>query len=389
MLCDAWSREAPCRRADSFTRQRSQVRYLSRPPSLSAGQGPLPDPHLNRDRSTSAHRAADGQHPRQATRGGLRKVCVEKLSFGVIGMVDAGLQRVEDASSSQVVLVQAGPGPVIRGEHQAGKDYVCVWCGRRTLIERGVLSGLWDLVIECGACHRRSATPQLPPGMPLGTPLVMLTVGTYDIKEPVIQNVGAVVASQLAMDRYQAETGRWVNESDSPVVLDADLCEGLLTEIEDLFPDLIVALRPSHRRGRASATPPREPHRLLQLMDQVEGSARSLREDNFPQVNIAALVELRMAIGLSKRWRRNPAWDTLVQAIRSPTDYPHTIVTLAVAGALADWGNGVGLQEGEPSKRSADLRLAIGALGRFDIEVKTPLMLQDPHDALILQPQLS
>jgi hypothetical protein len=201
----------------------------------------------------------------------------------------ASLERV-DALPNQVVLVQAGPGPVIKGEHSAGEDYTCPWCERRTLIERGILSGLWDLVIECGACNRRSATPQLPPGMALGQPLVVLTVGPYRISDPVLQDVSVVLAGQPAVERRSAETSKGREGLHSEAVLDAALCEGLLTEIEGLLPDLLVDLRPTYRRGGASPTPPRVPHRLLQLMDRVEASARSLRDDEIPQVDAAALI---------------------------------------------------------------------------------------------------
>jgi hypothetical protein len=298
-------------------------------------------------------------------------------------MVSANLERV-DALPTQVVLFQAGPGPVIKGDHAAGDNYLCPWCERRTLIERGILGGLWDLVIECGDCNRRSATPQLPPGMPLGQPLVMLTVGIYRSSDPVLQNVSVVLAGQPAVERRRAETNRGREAPDPEVVLDAALCEGILTEIEGLLPDLLADLRPTHRRGGASLTPPRVPHRLLQLMDRVEASAHSLREDDIPQVDAAALIELRSAVTVLKRWQRDPAWPALIRSMREPTSYAHTIITLVVASALTDQGNGVALEAAEAvqSQRTADLRLAIGALDRFDVEVKSPTALQDPLPAL-------
>jgi hypothetical protein len=274
-------------------------------------------------------------------------------------MVTASLERV-DALPSQVVLVQAGPGPVIKGEHSAGEDYTCPWCERRTLIERGILSGLWDLVIECGACNRRSATPQLPPGMALGQPLVVLTVGTYRISDPVLQDVSVVLAGQPAVERRSAETSKGREGPHSEAVLDAALCEGLLTEIEGLLPDLLADLRPTYRRGGTSPTPPRVPHRLLQLMDRVEASARSLRDDEIPQVDATALIELRSAATILKRWQGDPAWPALIRSMREPTSYGHTMITLVVASALTDQGNGVALEaaKGVQSKRTADLRLA-------------------------------
>jgi hypothetical protein len=298
-------------------------------------------------------------------------------------MVTASLERV-DALPNQVVLVQAGPGPVIKGEHSAGEDYACPWCERRTLIERGILSGLWDLVIECGACNRRSATPQLPPGMALGQPLVVLTVGTYRISDPVLQDVSVVLAGQPAVERRSTETSKGREGPHSEAVLDAALCEGLLTEIEGLLPDLLADLRPTYRRGGTSPTPPRVPHRLLQLMDRVEASARSLRDDEIPQVDAAALIELRSAATILKRWQGDPAWPVLIRSMREPTSYGHTIITLVVASALTDQGNGVALEaaKGVQSKRTADLRLAIGAMDRFDVEVKSPILLQDPIPAL-------
>jgi hypothetical protein len=289
------------------------------------------------------------------------------------------LQPVEPLPS-QVVLLQGSPEPVIVGEHAAGADYWCAWCRRRLLIKKGLLNGLWDLVIECGACHRRSATPELPPGMPLGRPLGVLPVGTYRIDGSITQRPDVVLAGKPALERRQLEIGEQIPESVDEVSLDEDICRQVLTEVENLIPELLDRIRPTYERALASPTPPRTTHRLLRLMDRVEASAESLRDDDVSRLDHLALHELRAAVQLLKRWQKDPAWPDLVASMKEPTNYEHTMVTLAMASMLTDTGNGVGLQRPTRGRqqRSADLKVVLGAIGQFDIEVKAPALLQDP-----------
>jgi hypothetical protein len=283
-----------------------------------------------------------------------------------------------------VVLLQGSPEPVIVGEHAEGADYWCAWCRRRLLIKKGLLDGLWDLVIECGACHRRSATPELPPGMPLGRPLGVLQVGTYHIDGSITQRPDVVLAGKPALERRQLETGEQIPESLDEVSLDEGVCRQVLTEVENLIPELLGRIRPTYERALASPTPPRTTHRLLRLMDRVEASAQSLRDDDVPQVDHLALHELRAAVQLLKRWQKDPAWPDLVASMKEPTSYEHTMVTLAVASMLTDTGNGVGLQLPKRGRqqRSADLKVVLGAIGQFGIEVKAPALLQDPTEPI-------
>jgi hypothetical protein len=252
------------------------------------------------------------------------------------------------------------------------------------LIKQGLLSGLWDLVIECGACHRRSATPELPPGMPLGRPVGVLQVGTYRIDGSIQQRPHVVLAGKPALERRQLETGEQIGDNFDEVLLDEALCRRALTDVESLVPELLGRIRPTYERALASPTPPRTTHRLLRLMDRVEAVAQSLRDDDVPQVDGPALAELRGAVQLLRRWQRDPAWPTLVAFMKEPTSYEHAIVTLAVASILTDAGNGVGLQQLDRGRqrRSADLGISVGAIDQVGIEVKAPALLQDPAEPI-------
>jgi hypothetical protein len=144
------------------------------------------------------------------------------------------------------------------------------------------------------------------------------------------------------------------------------LLGGLFDDLDAIDSRVRMATgRSTHRR-----------HRLMELIESVRRSARSLRGGH-PAIDVTSIVELNVALDLLERWRNDPAWPAIIRSLKNPTDFPHAIVTLAAASYLTDAGNGVGIQsDGTSHARVPDLWIAVGPRERMAIEVKAPLALQ-------------
>jgi len=277
------------------------------------------------------------------------------------------------------VLVQESPAPVLRGSEPDGFDYACGVCRDVTIVENTVDGQVWDLAFHCFSCGGLSASPRLPPGMPLARPYVALTLGEYHISATVRCLRGVVIAGIEAVNRRARETGESsdVSTPRPPLSIgDAEALDALVTRAQVLLGDLFGDLAATYQRGRSARTPPRHRHRLMELIEGVRRSADSLRGEH-PAVDVVSVTELNMALDLLERWRNDPAWAGIVRSLRNPTNFPHAAIKLAAASHLTDLGNGVGLAaEQTPGRRTPDLWIAVGARERMAIEVKAPLALQ-------------
>jgi len=160
-----------------------------------------------------------------------------------------------------------------------------------------------------------------------------------------------------------------------------DLLDDLVARGEELLADSFEELHAAYERGRRSHTPPRTVHRLVAQIDAARRSADSYRSGE-PSLRVLDVLELSAALELFERWRAAPAWDAIVGALANPDDYPHAVITLAVASHLTDAGNRVELLPAHGDVRTPDIAVRSTTGARTNVEVKTPRALQQPHDRL-------
>ena len=159
--------------------------------------------------------------------------------------------------------------------------------------------------------------------------------------------------------------------------------QDLADELQKLLGRQYDKLRASYERGRSSPTPPTEVHRLVHLIDYArEVSARLARHDGTSTLTLDAdlICELLITRDVFRRWRNHPEWPALVQALASPLNVQHNVMTLAVASYLADAGNGVGLVPSPASGRIPDIWIQPSLIEKVELEVKTPLDFRGPLD---------
>src|SRR5690349_10704373 len=84
-------------------------------------------------------------------------------------------------------------------------------------------------------------------------------------------------------------------------------------------------LQASYERGLLSRTPPRRPHRLMQLVEGVKLSAAALNE-NHRVLDVVSLVELEWTRRVLLRWKGDPEWPRIRAAFGSA--FEHTLLML-------------------------------------------------------------
>lgn len=278
------------------------------------------------------------------------------------------------------ILVQSVEGlPAIEGSAAggAGEDLVCPGCGESLAV--GIDEGeLYDIAFVCPKCGTLSRGPTLPAGvsLPWGK-TVVIDPGQYRISETLRFGGGAVVAGKSAVERRLRETGSPVAVAEGRE-LTADLLDDMVDDVKALLGSDYAAVRASYERGKNSRTPPREPHRLMELVDRAEETAASIRA-GAPKLDAVATVELDAALGAVKRWRSDPAWPGIVKPLSGEGhQYRHAVIALAAASFLADAGNAVELAREPGDRRMADIRVRYGADLYGRVEVKAPGPLARP-----------
>jgi len=272
-------------------------------------------------------------------------------------------------------------GAVYRGANPGGVDYVCGVCRKQLLAENVVEDEILDLAFKCRACGGLSASPRLQPGEPLPQPIVALEPGQYRLTQRVDGKPRVTLAGTNAVRRRAKETGANPDKSGKDVQLRVDGASelrGLIGRAKDVLGPVFETLAARDGRGKAaSRTPPKMRHRIMELIDEIETSARSF-ESGDPSINATALVELQLVLDLFARWHEDPGTAKILDDLENPAAYAHAIVTLAAASFLTDAGNGVGFgKEGAHGERIPDLWVATGGAERVAIEVKAPLDLQN------------
>jgi hypothetical protein len=296
-------------------------------------------------------------------------------------MAEIRLPAIE-MSESLAILAQDSDDPVFRGVDRDGDDYLCGVCGSQILVQAAAEGDLYDLAFECHACGGLSIGPRLPAGRPLPwSRTVVVDPGKYRIGT-IEGREGVVLAAREALDRALREVGGVATaiDSDGHTELDAGFLDSLSVRGKELLRDAYDELKESYDRGRKSKTPPRIPHRLMELLDAAEVAETTFRTGE-PAIDAVATVELHVTLAQLARWSDHPVWPSLLPSLKSPQDFPHLVVTLAAASFLTDAGNGVELVP-VAGQRSPDLRLHLGSRNVVSTEVKAPLALQRPQEPL-------
>jgi hypothetical protein len=288
------------------------------------------------------------------------------------------------AAETAATLLPDHPGPVLRGEAEDGIDYVCGKCGA-TIAERVIANQFFEFGVVCGHCSTLVSFDDLPAGRPLPSrTTVVLNDGKYRLSATINTGNDIVVAGEDAVRRRLHEVGPAGDpRSTGSTTLDEDFLREMVAEARQLLGDRYERLAASHLRGKQSPTPPKDPHRLLELIDAASAAADSFAGSD-PAIDPVATAELQTALASFERWSNDPCWPSIVASLSNPSDYLHSVVLLVAASYLTDAGNGVELVRAPGTKRAADMRIHVTAQTAVNTEVKTPRALIRPEAPLTL-----
>lgn len=145
----------------------------------------------------------------------------------------------------------------------------------------------------------------------------------------------------------------------------------LVSEAERLFAPELLDLRARSTRGKSSGKPEADDPRLLRALNHVQSF---LALGGEPNANLVA--DLLNVVTVFLRWQADPVWERLRRTAATPTEFDHTTIQLAVAGFLADAGNGVAFVT-EGRGPTPDLQIAVNAATVTGVELKAPKLLND------------
>jgi hypothetical protein len=277
-------------------------------------------------------------------------------------------------------------GPVFRGGAVNGIDYVCGECSA-IIAERVTPGQFVEFGVVCAHCETLVSFPDLPAGRPLPRrKTVPLPNRLHRWNTTINSGDDVFVAGEDALRRHFREVG--LSENGQPpgapqTPLDEALLRQMVADARTLLGDRYQRRAERHARGKASATPPTDPHRLLELIDAANTAADSFAA-NTPMIDAVSTAELHTALWSFERWRNIPCWQSIVASLSNPSDYLHSVVLLVAASYLTDVGNGVELVDAPGDERMADMRVHPTAKEIVNTEVKTPRSLIRPDAPLTL-----
>jgi hypothetical protein len=283
-------------------------------------------------------------------------------------------ERLPQAAETAATLVPDHVGPVIQGDADDGIDYVCGNCGA-VIAECVVADQFFEFGVVCARCKVLIAFGSLPPGRPLPSgKTVVLNDGSYRLGSTVESRSDVVMAGEEAVRQREREIGRASSARSGTTSLDEGLLRAMVSEAQQLLGARYKQLAASHARGKQSPTAPKDPHRLMELIDAANDAAASFAAGE-PEIDAVATAELHTALASFTRWKNDPCWPSIVGSLGNPSDYLHAVVLLVTASYLTDAGNGVELVDAPGDKRTADMRIHVTAETSVNTEVKTPRAL--------------
>jgi len=217
----------------------------------------------------------------------------------------------------------------------------------------------------------------------------MYAPGRFRFESSVPLTVPALVIGKSAPIGYVTETGRAQSEPGFEPT-PASIREAVRFVVE-LLGEEYERLLAIDERGQQSRTPPPRRHRLIEILRYGEEVAAQFEGPGpFQPISLDgdALAELSATVALLRRWRNHPAFPSLASTLADPIEGQHTVMLLAVASYLVDYGNnGVGIVTEATGERIPDLYVKANLFDRLDVEIKTPLALRGPRRARLELPE--
>jgi hypothetical protein len=279
------------------------------------------------------------------------------------------------------VIIQESAEPVFRDKWPDGIDLLC-GCGQ-ILAQSVWMDQLWNTSFQCFSCGQISLCDPLPPGTPLPAQTIVLSYDKHSVPKPIELN-GLTVVGQAALAQRQREIGErgstfgnranYISET-----LSSERLRQLATRARELLGTDFFRLAESARLSRTSKTPSAVPHGLMRAISLVNEAEQSFATSQ-PFLNVDAWAELQALVALVDRWHGHPEFEVIRRGL--VYEYEHTLILLATATWLEDYGNGVRLHPADSRARSADLRIGTGPRQEAYAEIKAPRALNWPSNPL-------
>ncbi len=282
--------------------------------------------------------------------------------------------------------------PFLVGNSPEQVNWECE-CGA-TLATNVYARQVLNVLIRCGACSALLESPHRSPGAPIsGRPVYLPPGGTYLLSGALdVVDKPVMIVGHSALLEYAIETGRTIpgiyDPGQAPIVDDFSSSSlfNVARQLRSLLGAELERLREADARGQKSHTPPNRRHRVIELIEFAERTARELDAQSGSSrfsVDGNLLAESITLLAAASRWVNHPAWPAL-QASLASGEAVHTGMLLTIASYLVDANNGVGVHVG-PSRQNAttaDIWTEPDLSQRVDLEVKTPMSLRGPREAI-------
>jgi hypothetical protein len=145
----------------------------------------------------------------------------------------------------------------------------------------------------------------------------------------------------------------------------------VITQAEGLIGDNLDDLVRRYQLGASSLTPPRFPHRLIELLLRLRNAAENPEDHLAESAAAVAIAEVGGILEIFEHWRGDPNWLEYQQAVQDPRSYLHAVTTLSVAMALKEHHHATELVPSSTPGPSPDIRMAVTENEDLAVEVKT------------------
>lgn len=162
----------------------------------------------------------------------------------------------------------------------------------------------------------------------------------------------------------------------------ADELRAVIAEAEALLGESLDDLLQSWKLGRSSTTPPRYPHRFLDLLQRMRRASEHPGNLIADDAAAVAAAEVSGLMQTFDSWRDDPVWPEFQSAFQDPRNFLHAVVTLSMASALRERHQRTELVASGVQGGSADLRMVVTEHDWLEVEVKTSLALSNRRTAM-------
>lgn len=162
----------------------------------------------------------------------------------------------------------------------------------------------------------------------------------------------------------------------------ADELRSVIAEAEALLGESLDDLLQSWKLGSSSTTPPRYPHRFLDLLQWMRRASENPGNLIADDAAAVAAAEVSGLMQTFDGWREDPVWPEFQSAFQDPRNFLHAVVTLSMASALRERHQRTELVASGVQGGSADLRMVVTEHDWLAVEVKTSLALSNRRTAI-------